>query len=275
MRRRTLILLVVALLVLAGAGYFFFIGFGPEKPRVFAVTVVKEYPHDPAAFTEGLFFRDGLLYESTGEVGGSGVRKTRLETGDTIVDQTLPPPYFGEGIVDWKDRLYQVTWKDQAGFVYNLGDLAQRGHFSYSGEGWGLTHSDKAIILSDGTPTLRLLDPETLKQIGTINVTAGGCPVQQLNELEWVDGEIYANIWQTNLIARIDPVTGKVKSFLDVSALGPHSADPDAVPNGIAYDAAGKRLFVTGKLWPQLYEVHVGAEQPVSEAAATLTSCTK
>jgi glutaminyl-peptide cyclotransferase len=240
---------------------------------VYAVSMVKAYPHDPQAFTEGLFYDDGQLYEGTGEVGTSGIRRTRLETGEIAGQADLPPPYFGEGIVPWKDRLYEVTWKDQTGFIYNRNDLSLRGTFQYKGEGWGMTHNDKAVILSDGTPTLKLLDPETMAQTGTISVTAGGCPVSNLNELEWIDGQIYANIWQTNLIARIDPASGKVMSFLDVTALGPHDGDPDNVANGIAYDAAGKRIFVTGKRWPQLYEVKAGAEEAKSDAAAALMTC--
>jgi glutaminyl-peptide cyclotransferase len=269
-RRNILIAIGAAALVLLA---WFLLLRGPSAPPVYAVTVVKTLPHDARAFTQGLFFQNGRLYESTGEVGASGIRKVKPETGEVEVEQSLGPPYFGEGVVGWKDKIVQVTWQDKMGFVYGIDDLALRDSFSYEGEGWGLTHDGTRLILSDGTPTLRFLDPETLRQTGTLAVTAGGCPLAKLNELEWIDGEIYANIWQTGLIARIDPATGKVKSFLDVSALGPHSDDPDAVPNGIAWDGAGKRMFVTGKLWPQLYEVKQGAAQRESEAAARLVQC--
>ncbi|MBO9713697.1 glutaminyl-peptide cyclotransferase [Sphingomonas sp.] len=272
--RRNILILAGAILAIAVVAWWLFLR-APSTPPVYAVRVVKQLPHDPQAFTEGLFFQDGIFYESTGEVGASGVRKTKLETGEVLLDSALQPPYFGEGIVPWKDRLIQVTWKDKTGFVYNLKDFALRDSFSYQGEGWGMTQDGKRLILSDGTPTLRFLDPETLKQTGTLSVTAGGCPVKYLNELEWVNGEIYANIWQTSLIAQIDPATGQVKSFLDVSALGPKDADPDAVANGIAWDAAGKRLFVTGKYWPQLYQVDQGAKVDNSEAAAKIVGCGK
>ena len=273
------ILVLVGAAVAIGVAVWLLLLRAPATPKVYAVTVVKTLPHDSGAFTEGLFLQDGKLYESTGpnESAGetaSSIRRTNLATGEVELQQDLQSPYFGEGIIAWKDRLVQLTWQHHIGFVYNLADFTPRDQFSYTGEGWGMTHDGKRLIMSDGTPTLRFLDPETLKQTGTLNVTAGGCPVAKLNELEWVDGEIYANIWQTNLIARIDPATGEVKSFLDVSALGPHSSDEDAVPNGIAYDAAAKRLFVTGKLWPQLYEVKQG-EATKSDQADALLKCAK
>lgn len=269
---KRILIIAAALVVVAAAAWFLFLR-GPSIPPVYTVTVVRTLPHDRQAFTQGLFFQNGMFYEGTGEVGASGIRTVKPDTGEVVLEQPLGPPYFGEGIVGWKDRLIQVTWQDKTGFVYNLADLSLKDSFSYTGEGWGLTHDGKRLILSDGTPTLRFLDPDSFKETGKITVAAAGCPVEKLNELEWVEGEIYANIWQTNLIARIDPASGKVKSFLDVGALGPKSPDPDVVPNGIAYDAAGKKLFVTGKLWPQLYEVKQGAVQPDSEAAARLTGC--
>jgi len=271
-RRNILIAIGVALLAVAA---WFLVLRGPSAPPVYSVNVVKTLPHDPQAFTQGLFFHGGKFYEGTGEVGASGIRAVKPDSGEVLNEQPLGPPYFGEGIVGWKDRLIQVTWQDKTGFVYNLADLSLKDSFSYTGEGWGLTHNGKQLILSDGTPTLRFLDPDSFKQVSAITVTASGCPVEKLNELEWVEGEIYANIWQTNLIARIDPATGEVTSFLDVGALGPKSSDPDVVPNGIAYDAASKRLFVTGKLWPQLYEVKQGAAVAGSEAAAKLAACGK
>jgi glutaminyl-peptide cyclotransferase len=273
-KTRRNILITIAVAILVAAAWFLFLR-GSSVPPVYSVSVVKALPHDPRAFTQGLFFHNGIFYEGTGEVGASGIRSVKPDTGEVLLEQPLDAPYFGEGVVGWKDRLIQVTWQDQTGFVYNLADLSLKDSFSYTGEGWGLTHNGKQLILSDGTATLRFLDPDSFKQVSTLTVTAGGCPVEKLNELEWVEGEIYANIWQTDLIARIDPANGKVTSFLDVAALGPQSSDPDVVPNGIAYDAASRRIFVTGKLWPQLYEVKQGAAQPDSAAAAKLTACNK
>ena len=267
------ILLVLAALVLLGAGWFLFAR-TPGGVPVYGVETVATFKHDPQAFTEGLFFHNGVLYEGTGEEGSSGIRKVKLETGEVLQEDQLPAPYFGEGIVAWKDRLYQVTWKDQAGFIYGLDDLAPRGSFAYTGEGWGMTQNGESIILSDGTANLRFLDPDTMAPRSTLAVTANGCPVAKLNELEWIDGQIYANIWQTNLVARIDPKTGHVHSFLDVGALGPKTRGIDDVPNGIAYDAKGKRLFVTGKRWPELYQVKQGAKVD-SQDAQTLMSCSR
>jgi len=247
-----------------------------EKPAVQTVEVVKSYPHDTQAFTEGLFLDGGTLFESTGEEGTSGIRKVDLATGQVTAEAPMAGPYFGEGIVGWKDKLYQLTWKDQKGFIYSRADFKPLGEFAYKGEGWGMTHNGKSLIMSDGTATLRFLDPDTLAQQSTLAVTANGCPVQQLNELEWIDGEIWANIWRTDLIARIDPASGKVKSFVDVSALGPPTPGEDEVPNGIAYDAQNKRIFVTGKMWPQLYEVRVSQGTPngaAQDQAAALMRC--
>lgn len=262
---------LLPLLALAGCG-----AAKDEVPKVQTVEVVKSYPHDSQAFTQGLFYDGGTLFESTGEEGTSGIRKVVLDTGEVTAQAPLAPPYFGEGIIGWKDRIYQLTWKDQKGFIYNRADLSPKGEFGYTGEGWGLTQNGKSVIMSDGTATLRFLDPETMAQQSTLAVTANGCPVAQLNELEWIDGEIWANIWQTDLIARIDPQTGKVKSFVDVSALGPPTPSVDEVPNGIAYDAAAKRIFVTGKMWPELYHIRVTdgpANGAAQDQAAALMRC--
>ena len=269
---KRILLAALAVLLVAG-GVWYFLLREPAGIPVYGVAIVGTHPHDPDAFTQGLFIQDGLMYESTGRVGSSWIRATRPGSSEIVRETELPAPYFGEGIVALRDRLYQVTWQDRAGFVYNLADLSPQGNFSYTGEGWGLTHNGSALILSDGTPTLRFLDPETMAVKSTITVTANGCPVEELNELEWVDGEIWANIWQTNLIARIDPATGNVTSFVDISSLGPTQRGMDAVPNGIAYDSGAKRLWMTGKLWPQLYEVRVGDRQPNADAAAALTTC--
>lgn len=265
---RTLPLLLLALAGCAGAQ--------DETPKVQSVAVVKSFPHDSQAFTQGLFFEGGTLFESTGEEGTSGIRKVALETGEVTAQAPLAPPYFGEGIIGWKDRLYQLTWKDQKGFVYSKADFKPLGEFAYPGEGWGLTHNGKSLIMSDGTAQLRFLDPDSLAQQSTLEVTANGCAVKDLNELEWIDGEIWANVWRTALIARIDPQSGKVKGFVDVSALGPPTPGPDEVANGIAYDAQGKRIFVTGKMWPQLYEVRLSEGQPngaAQDQAAALMAC--
>jgi glutaminyl-peptide cyclotransferase len=230
----------------------------PAPPRQFGYTVVKTYPHDPGAFTEGLFYRDGFLYESTGLEGRSSIRKVVLETAQVLQERSIPSRYFGEGIIDWKDRLIELTWKDQIGFIYDLKTFEKTGEFKYPGEGWALTRDDTRIIMSDGTSAIRFLDPETLKETGRLQVTDNGKPVLDINELEWVKGEIYANIWQTDRIARIDPRSGRVVGWIDLSGLLSEADRAGArvdVLNGIAYDAKGDRLFVTGKFWPKLYEI--------------------
>ena len=225
---------------------------------VYGYHVVHVYPHDISAFTEGLFYKDGYLYESTGEAGESTVRKVDLPTGKVLQRHEVPSAYFGEGIVDWKGELVQLTWKDQLGFVYDLASFRQLRTFNYPGEGWALTRDDKHIYMSDGSAVLRILDPDTLAATGSILVTDDGEPVVNLNELEWVKGEIYANVWMTNRIARIDPATGHVIGWIDLSGLLDVSRLPDPsndVLNGIAYDAQHDRLFVTGKRWPKLFEI--------------------
>ena len=220
--------------------------------------IVHAYPHDPNAYTEGLFYRDGYLYESTGKVGASTVRKVALETGEVVQRHDVPAPYFGEGIVDWKHRLIQLTWRDQIGFVYDLASFKLQRTVAYPGEGWALTRSDKHLYMSDGSAVLRVLDPDTLATTGSLMVMADGVPVTNLNELEWVHGEIYANIWLSNRIARIDPATGQVTGWIDLSGLLDISKLPDPandVLNGIAWDAEHDRLFVTGKCWPTLFEI--------------------
>jgi glutamine cyclotransferase len=230
---------------------------------VYGYEVVRTYPHDPRAFTEGLFLRDGYLYESTGLEGASSIRKIVLETGSVENERSISSQFFGEGIIDWKDKLIELTWKNQVGFIYGIDDFETQGQFSYAGEGWALTRDDKRLIMSDGTSRLRFLDPETLKEIGGVTVTDQGKPVDQLNELEWVKGEVYANIWQTDRIARIDPATGHVTGWIDLTGLLPvQDRDRADVLNGIAYDAKADRLIVTGKLWPRLYEIRLVARKP-------------
>lgn len=225
---------------------------------VYGYTVVHVYPHDTGAYTEGLFYKDGYLYESTGRAGESTVRKVELKSGETVQRHNLPSRYFGEGIVDWKDRLVQLTWQSQTGFVYDFASFKPLRNFSYPGEGWALTRDTRHLYMSDGSAVLRILDPESLAATGSIMVTADGEPVSNLNELEWVKGEIYANIWLTNRIARIDPVSGHVVGWIDLSGLLDINQLPDPgndVLNGIAYDATHDRLFVTGKNWPKLFEI--------------------
>jgi glutaminyl-peptide cyclotransferase len=224
---------------------------------VYDVHVVKAYPHDPAAFTEGLFYQGGFLYESTGLEGHSSIRKVALETGKVLQQRAIDSKYFGEGIVAWQGRLVELTWRSEIGFIYDLDSFEPRSSFRYRGEGWSLTHDGRRLIMDDGTPDIRFLDPTSLAETGRLHITCDGRPVQNLNELEWVKGEIYANIWQTPFIARIDPKTGHVVGWIDLSRLPapPTTRDSDTVANGIAYDATHDRLFVTGKLWPQLYEV--------------------
>ncbi len=223
----------------------------------YTAAVVHTYPHDPAAFTEGLLYHGGFLYESTGRSGQSSIREVTLETGAVIRRMDIEPNYFGEGIVIWKDRLIELTWKNEIGFVYDLKTFKRRSDFHYAGEGWALTHDGSHLIMSDGTPDLRILDPDTFGDRGHIHVTCDGREVHKLNELEWVKGEIYANIWLTNVIARIDPATGHIAGLIDLSDLAAATVKPegDNVLNGIAYDAAADRLFVTGKLWPKLYQI--------------------
>jgi glutaminyl-peptide cyclotransferase len=249
--------LAAALVCLFGSG-----GAWAATP-VYGYKVVKAYPHDTGAFTEGLFWLNGFLYESTGLEGRSSIRKVELATGKVVQRREVPSAYFGEGIVAWKGKLVELTWQTQLGFTYDLASFKQTGVFRYPGEGWALTRDDRRLIMSDGTSQLRFLDPETLKETGRLPVIDEGRPVANLNELEWVKGEIWANIWQTNRIARIDPKTGKVKAWVDLTGLlDAQSPGPDRpdVLNGIAYDAAKDRVFVTGKFWPRLYEIKLIAK---------------
>jgi glutamine cyclotransferase len=233
---------------------------------VYGYRIVHAYPHDPEAFTEGLFYLGGFLYESTGLEGKSSIRKVKLETGQVLQQRPIDPQYFGEGIVAWRGKLVELTWQSQIGFTYDLATFTPRSSFRYQGEGWALTRDDRRLIMSDGTPQIRFLDPATLKETGRITVTADGKPLANINELEWVKGEIYANIWQTGLIARIDPKSGKVLGWIDLTDMaiveGSKGGKPIDVLNGIAYDAAHDRLFVTGKLWSDLYEIKLTGPKP-------------
>jgi glutamine cyclotransferase len=225
--------------------------------------IVHVYPHDPQAFTQGLIYLDGHLYESTGLNGRSTLRMDDLETGRVLQSVPIPAQYFAEGLTEWGSTLIQLTWQAHIGFVYDRFSFRELRTFNYTGEGWGLTHDQKNLILSDGTATLRFLDPKTFSEVRHIVVTDHGSPVTQLNELEFVHGQIYANVWLTDRIVRISPLTGKVLSWLDLSGLlSPTEQDQadGAVLNGIAWDAADDRLFVTGKLWPKLFEIKIVPE---------------
>jgi len=232
-----------------------------ETAPEYTFQVVHSYPHDPLAFTEGLFYWKGFLYESTGIEEQSSVRKVKLETGEVVQKIDLPNAYFGEGIVNWKDKLIQLTYRTEIGFVYDFASFRKQSEFHYQGEGWALTTDGKRIIMSDGTPQLRFLDPETLRELGRLTVTDHGTPVTNLNELEWIKGEIYANIWQSDRIARINPVSGAVVGWIDLSGIlsGADRTPYAEVLNGIAYDAQHDRLFVTGKRWPKLFEIKLVA----------------
>jgi len=218
--------------------------------------VVKTYPHDREAFTQGLQYKDGFLYEGTGLQGRSTLRKVKLETGVVLQKLSLPGQYFGEGISIIGDRIVQITWQSEVGFVWGLKDFKLQRQFTYKGEGWGLTTDGKNLYFSDGTDEIRILDGTTLAELRRIRVRENGRPVRDLNELEWVDGEILANVWQTDRIVKVNPLDGRVTGSVDLSGLlsAGERAGTD-VMNGIAYDAVGKRLFVTGKLWPKVFEI--------------------
>lgn len=232
-------------------------------PR-YTYEVITAFPHDPGAFTQGLLFDQGQLYESTGLKGASSIRRVDLQTGEVLARQPLTDTYFGEGIVIVGDNLYQLTWQERTGFIYDKATFTQKGQFSYPTEGWGITFDGERLIMSDGTPRLYFWDPNTLAEMGSIDVhDETGQLIPMLNELEYVKGEIFANIWQTDLIARIDPATGAVTGWIDLSGLLPNAerTSNTDVLNGIAYLPDGDRLFVTGKRWPKLFEIRLLPQQ--------------
>jgi glutamine cyclotransferase len=228
-------------------------------PYQYSYLVVNEYPHDPRAFTQGLVFEDGYLYEGTGLYGSSSLRRVALETGEVQQMLELPSQYFGEGIAIYDgNKIAQLTWRSEVGFVYDKTDFDLLDQFTYASEGWGLTYDGSRLIMSDGTSTLHYLDPETLEEISTAEVVDADGPVERLNELEYINGYIYANVWTTDRIAIIDPTTGHVTAWIDLEGLlSPEEAEEADVLNGIAYDAGADRLFVTGKLWPSLFEIEL------------------
>lgn len=227
-------------------------------PKVYGFKVVTAYPHDPMAFTQGLVIRDGVLYEGTGEYGASSIRRVDLATGRVEKLHSLPSQYFGEGVTVLDGKLYELTWKSGLGFVYDASTFELQKTFKYTGEGWGLTDDGKTLIMSDGTAKLRFIDPSTLQTVREVTVLDGDKPIDRLNELEYIDGEVWSNVWYEDRIARIAPDSGKVVGWIDLSQLYPASARPsEAVLNGIAYDKSAKKLYVTGKDWPQIYQIEV------------------
>lgn len=226
---------------------------------VYSYKVIKEYPHDRNAFTQGLQFENGILYEGTGKYGESSIRQVELETGSVIQEKKLNRSFFGEGITLFQGRLIQLTWLSHTGFVYDSVSFDEIQQFSYPGEGWGITHNDSQLIMSDGTDVIRFLDPDTFEESHTITVTLAETPVSRLNELEYINGEIYANVWMSDIIVRINPENGNVTSFIDLKGLlepAPGFPIPDVL-NGIAYDKEQDRLFVTGKNWPSLFHIEL------------------
>ena len=246
-----------------------------EQPApVVQATVLREFPHDTSAFTQGLVFNDGYFFESTGRTGHSTLRQVELATGKVLRSHPVPDQYFAEGLAMHGGKLYQLTWQTQVGFIYNPADFSQTGTFPYEGEGWGLTTDGQSLILSDGSNVLRFIDPATNAVRRTVNVMDATAYINDLNELEWVKGEVWANVWHTDRIARIDPQTGKVKGWIELAGIIDRARliDPESVLNGIAYDAAHDRLFVTGKLWPALFEISVPGVAGGGKAAAAASS---
>lgn len=228
--------------------------------------VVAKYPHSTASYTEGFFYLDGLFYEGTGLRGRSALMVIQPQTGKPVQSRELPEQYFGEGIIDWGPNLYQWTWQSHICFVYDRFSLRPIKQLTYTGEGWGMTRTNKEIITSDGTSTLRFRDPATFQESHHIVVKEGRTPIEQLNELEYIKGEIYANIWHSDRIARISPQDGRVLGWIDLSGILPddQKVDGESVLNGIAYDARHDRLFVTGKQWPFVFEIKIIHRPPVS-----------
>ncbi len=238
----------------------FVIVYSNTVPQIKRFSVIHTYPHDPEAFTQGLFYDDGVLYEGTGQEAGSSLRQVILETGKVIRQHNLDPSLFGEGITLYDDRIYQVTWTNKIGFVYDKETFKTINKIYYQTQGWGLTTIDDRIVLSDGSNVLFFYEPEMFNLISKIEVYDNKKKVDQLNELEYINGEIWANIWQSDLIARIDPKSGKINSYIDLSPLYPQeerSKTNSDVLNGIAFDAINNRIFVTGKRWPKLYEIKI------------------
>jgi glutamine cyclotransferase len=251
---------VIKLAILALAGSLFGLSAQAAIP-VYGFVVKNTYPHDPQAFTQGLSFKDGYLYESTGMNGRSSLRKVELASGKVLQKKDLAAEFFGEGSALVGQDLIGLTWTSHVGFVYDLKTFAMKRRFNYAGEGWGLASDAQYLYMSDGSADIRVLNPKTLEEVRRIHVSADGKPLDRLNELEVVDGELFSNVWGTDVIARIDPASGRVRGWIDLTGLLPPARrgtdSADAVLNGIAYDSKRRRLFVTGKLWPKLFEIEL------------------
>lgn len=257
-RRHTVHLALAVLVVVSCVMFLVALGWASSAP-VARARVVAMYPHDPGAFTQGLVFEAGELYEGTGLYGRSTLRRVDLESGLVRQQVALPGDLFGEGITVWNNEIVQLSWRSRLGIRYDLSTFARIADFALPGEGWGITHDGQHWIISDGTDRLRFLDPNTQLEVRQIKVHDGPLAVERLNELEFINGEIWANIWYQDRLVRISPANGAVLGYVDLSALWPRSERPnrDAVLNGIAFDANGRRLFVTGKHWPHLYQIEV------------------
>jgi glutamine cyclotransferase len=260
--------IAAAALVLAILGAIWFrSGDGGEQADVGNATViarevgyevVNNFPHDPGAFLQGLVWYNGF-FESTGQFGRSSLRRVEYPTGKVLQQVNIDPQYFGEGLAMVDNRLIQLTWQSHRGFVYDRDSFERLREFTYDTEGWGLTYDGKSLILSDGTDVLTFLDPDSFKPTRKVSVKFNGAALRELNELEYIDGEVWANVWHTDRIVRIDPASGQVKSYLNLAGILPEDekSNPEAVLNGIAYDAHGKRIFVSGKLWPRIFEIRL------------------
>lgn len=246
---------VLSIFVLSGTPFIYSCSQSGDVP-VYTYKIVNVYPHDRNAFTQGLVFEEGVLYEGTGINGRSSLRKVELKTGNILKIHELPDYYFGEGVTVHGDKIIQLTWKSQTGFVYDKDTFELLQKFTYPTEGWGITHDGNCLIMSDGTSTLHFLNSKTFKEIYQLEVYDKKGPVYKLNELEYIQGEIYSNVWQTNRIARIAPQTGQVIGWIDLKGLKELNVQ-GSVLNGIAYDSNNDRLFVTGKLWPKLFEIEL------------------
>lgn len=261
-RRRPRIMTAVVLLLMLAAGVAALLA-GNDRSRVpvWGYEVMAAYPHDPTAFCQGLVVHNGILYEGTGQYGRSSLREVDLETGRVMKQFPLDRQFFGEGITLFGDSIYQLTWKSRRAFVFDRDTLEYRKTLQYRGEGWGLTNDGTHLIMSDGSATLRFLDPQSFQEVRRITVREGRRRIERLNELEYVNGEIFANIWYSDSIARISPKDGRILGWIDLRSLWPRSQRPDRedVLNGIAYEPSTGRLFVTGKNWPRLYHIRLNA----------------
>ncbi|RKZ38478.1 MAG: glutaminyl-peptide cyclotransferase [Gammaproteobacteria bacterium] len=261
MHKKTLILISSLLLISPIIILFWDNVAQGQTPRYYHYRVINTYPHDHKAFTQGLIYHDGVLYESTGKWGQSSLRQVDLKTGEILQIYHLPRRYFAEGMTIWQNKIIQLTWRSKIGFVYNLKNFEPLTHFTYPTEGWGMTNDGEKLIMSDGTDKLYFLNVKTFETIGFIQVRDQNIPITKLNELEYIEGEIFANVWKSDLIARISPQTGQVLGWIDLNGLKsllPKTTHPKPnVLNGIAYDKIGQRLFVTGKFWSQLFEIQL------------------